>query len=210
MRCGDYPILRRTRNRKDPPFGKRFGSVFGTGPVWADDRSALDKSSTDLVRYEYDYDRVSNRLNERNKVSTGSNPDVDSLFGFDGLNRLTSFKTGLLNAGGTDISSPEMTQSFTFDETGNFKNFSQTVVDAVTQTRTHNKVNEITNITETVGAAWATPAFDDAGNMTKIPHPSDLTSVFDATWDAWQRLVKLEKTVPTLLQPTSTMGPTAV
>ena len=58
------------------------------------------------------------------------------------------------------------------------------------QTRTHNSVNEITDFAETVGAAWATPAHDNAGNMTAIPQPFDLTSSYDATWDAWNRLVK--------------------
>jgi hypothetical protein len=113
------------------------------------------KGSTDLVRFEYDYDRVSNRLNERNRISTGSNPDVDSLIEFDELNRMTDFKSGLLNAGGDAITSPEMTQAFTLDETGNMSGMALAAGGSTTldQTRTHNKVNEITNITETVGDA---------------------------------------------------------
>ena len=67
----------------------------------------------------------------------GTNPAVDSLFGYDELNRLTSFKQGELNTAGDAIASPGLTQDWTLDETGNFKGFTQGVVDAVTQTRTH-------------------------------------------------------------------------
>ena len=152
------------------------------------------KGSTDLVRFEYSYDRVSNRLNERNLVAGtgGMNPAVDSLFEYDGLNRLTEFKTGELNTAGDMIAAASKTQMFDLDETGNFTDFTQIGMDPVTQSRTHNKVNEITEISETAGASWATPAHDSVGNMSEIPQPSDLTSSYDATWDAWHRLVKLE------------------
>ena len=116
---------------------------------------------------------------------------MDRLFGYDELNRLTSFKTGQLNTGGDAITSPTMTQAFTLDETGNLAGFTQTLVNAVTQTRDHNKANEITDISESVGKPWATPAHDVAGNMTSIPQPADLSSNYDATWDAWNRLVEL-------------------
>ncbi len=121
--------------------------ALGSG---SDPYSALDRfgrmidlrwtvGSTDVVRFEYDYDRVGNRLNERNLVTAtgGTNPAVDSLFGYDELNRLTSFKQGELNTAGDAIASPGLTQDWTLDETGNFKGFTQGVVDAVTQTRTH-------------------------------------------------------------------------
>ncbi|MBX3440782.1 MAG: RHS repeat protein [Planctomyces sp.] len=59
------------------------------------------------------------------------------------------------------------------------------------QARTSNTVNEITDITETAGPAWATPAYNRAGNMTTVPKPSSLTTAYTATHDAWNRLVKL-------------------
>jgi len=59
------------------------------------------------------------------------------------------------------------------------------------QSRTSNVVNEITNITETTGPRWATPAYDPAGNMTTVPKPAAPTGSFTATYDAWNRLVKL-------------------
>ncbi len=164
----------------------RFGRLIDLS--WVKDTKL---GPVDLVRFQYAYDRSSNRLYERNLISTGSNPDVDSLFGFDELNRLTQFEMGQLNGGGTSISSPQLTQDWVLDETGNYVESNQDIVEVLEQTRTHNQVNEITGISETVGASWAIPAHDDAGNMTVIPQPNSLTSSYDAVWDGWNRLVSL-------------------
>jgi hypothetical protein len=59
------------------------------------------------------------------------------------------------------------------------------------QARTANTVNEITGISEAAGPAWATPAYNAPGNMTSIPQPADPTKTYTATYDAWNRLVKL-------------------
>ena len=45
------------------------------------------------------------------------------------------------------------------------------------QNRTDNTVNEITDITETAGPSWVTPAYNRAGNMTTIPKPADPDAV---------------------------------
>ena len=160
------------------------------------------KSSTDLVSFEYGYDRVSNRLNQRNLVtgSGGSNPGADSLFEYDQLNRLTNYQDGELNMAGDAIASALIEQEFTLDETGNFKGFlvKDSGTTTLNQTRTQNTVNEITNITESVGSSWVTPAFNTAGSMTTIPKPADLTAGFTGTWDAWNRLVKLEASSQTV------------
>ena len=62
------------------------------------------------------------------------------------------------------------------------------------QQRTCNPVNEITNISTSVGPAWAAPQYDRNGNMTLIPKPADPTQTFTATYDPWNRLVKLADT----------------
>jgi RHS repeat-associated protein len=150
---------------------------------------------TDLVRLKYGYDRSSNRLYRRDEVARSQTPAAlfDELYGYDGLNRLTSFDRGLLNSGNMGLSSgPTLTQDWTLDPTGNWNGFDQTVVNALTQTRDHNAVNEITDIGETVGDPWKTPAYDANGNMTMLPRPSDLTKGYAGTWDAWNRLVKLQ------------------
>ncbi len=132
--------------------------------------------------------------------SGGTNPGADSLFEYDQLNRLTKYQGGELNLAGDAITSPVIEQDFTLDETGNFKGFLVKDSGATTlnQSRTHNTVNEITNITETVGSSWLTPEFDTAGSMTTIPQPADPTLGFTGTWDAWNRLVKLEASSQTV------------
>jgi RHS repeat-associated protein len=59
------------------------------------------------------------------------------------------------------------------------------------QERTASTVNEITDITNTVGSAWTEPDYDPAGNMISIAQPLAMGSSCTATWDAWNRLVKL-------------------
>ena len=152
------------------------------------------KGTNDLVRFSYHYDRAGNRLSERNVIAPGGvNPAVDSLFGYDDLNRMTDFASGVLNPAGKAIASPESSQAFTLDQVGNFTSVTagQGGTTVLAQTRSNNTVNEITSIGTTVGAAWATPDYDDAGNMSVIPQPADPSESFDATWDAWHRLVKL-------------------
>jgi RHS repeat-associated protein len=199
-----------TRHYNQPVIERSIVTGSGSNPYAALDRFGRlidlkwikDSKSgkVDIVRFEYGYDRVSNRLFERNTVLAGSpavNPGVDSLFGYDQLNRLTQCETGVLNTGGTAISSPQTAQDWVLDETGNFIEFTQqnlqsgVLTTTLDQTRDHNAVNEITGIDETVGASWATPAHDNSGNMTSIPQPKALTSNFTATWDAWNRLVSL-------------------
>jgi RHS repeat-associated protein len=42
------------------------------------------------------------------------------------------------------------------------------------------------------GTAWATPAHDQAGNMTSLPTPSSLATGLGCVWDAWNRLVEVK------------------
>jgi len=165
----------------DPYLGlDRFGRIVSVR--W-------DQGTTKLVDYDYTYDRVGNRTTLDVKL-TPMMTAVDELYVYDGLHRLTDYDRGSLVSG--SISSPTLTQDWTLDQTGNWTNFIQGVVGALNQDRTHNKANEITDIDKTVGDAWPTPTHDDNGNMTAFPQPKILTSAYDATWDAWNQLVKLE------------------
>ena len=92
------------------------------------------------------------------------------------------------------IVNPQFAQQWGLDATGNWKTFKQdndgNGTWELNQTRTTNKANEITAITNSVGAAWATPTHDTAGNMTGIPNPPSTTpSSLAANYDAWNRLV---------------------
>ena len=70
--------------------------------------------------------------------------------------------------------------------------------------RTHNKVNETTDIDETTGPAWVTPVHDRAGNMTTARDRSSLTNGLTCKCDAWDRLVGADPPDPT---PTEVYGP---
>ena len=112
------------------------------------------QGSTDRVDYTYTYDRVGNKLTQNVNDATALT-DVDELYGYDELYRLKNYDRGELS--GSSITSPTLTQDWTLDQTGNWSNFQQGVVDALNQDRTHNTTNEITAIAKTVGDVWPTP-----------------------------------------------------
>src|SRR5205085_1679102 len=59
------------------------------------------------------------------------------------------------------------------------------------QTRTSNTVNEVSNITQSVGTLWTIPAYDANGNTTTLPQGIDPTQSYTALYDAWNRLTTL-------------------
>jgi RHS repeat-associated protein len=113
----------------------------------------------------------------------------------DGVQRLKDIQRGTLNGTHTALTTTTFAQCWTLDPTGNWQGFRQDDDGNGTweldQARTANTVNEITNITETAGPSWATPAYNRAGNMTTLPKPASPTGSYAATYDAWNRLVKL-------------------
>ena len=112
----------------------------------------------------------------------------------DGLQRLKDMQRGTLNGSNSGITSPTFEQCWTLDPTGNWRAFNEAASGTpwtLNQTRTSNSVNEITGITNTTGGSWAVPAYDAAGNMTSIPQPATMSASYNATYDAWNRLVSL-------------------
>jgi len=136
----------------------------------------------------------------------------------------------MLNVGHDSISDEIYGQCWDLDSTDNWTGMKQAADGTdwtLQQSRTANKVNEITNISNIVGIPWAQPEYDAAGNMTRIPWPSapatelswtkfstdpwgaftadewagfQAASALFATWDAWNRLVKLADGVNTLAE----------
>jgi len=102
---------------------------------------------------------------------------------------------GRLNGGHTALTAKTFAQCWSLDATGNWmKYLEDTNGDGtwdLNQVRTANTVNEITDITETAGASWVTPVYSRAGNMTTMPQPAAPASSYTATYDAWNRLVKI-------------------
>lgn len=153
--------------------------------------SKWKKSSTDLDRIEYGYDRDSNRTYR--EVPTDTSNRFDELYSHDGMHRLDDLKRGQLNGSHTGMTSTDFQQAWTLDETGNWTNFKQDdngngSWDLV-QDRTSNKANEIIDLNNTTGSAWGSPLYDKAGNMTRIPNPdSSLVGWNELTVDNWHDL----------------------
>ncbi len=126
-------------------------------------------------KVQYGYDRASNRTWRKDGVLTG----YDELYTYDGLYRLNDQKRGTLNGTQTAITSGTFEQQWGLDATGNWKTFKQdndgNGTWELNQTRAANKANEITNVNNTTGTAWATPSYDTAGNMVGIPNAGVMT-----------------------------------
>ena len=119
------------------------------------------------------------------------------MYGYDGLYRLKLVNRGTLNSTQTAIvrGSGAFNQCWTLDATGNWKGFREDDTGSGTwnlvQSRSANTVNEITGITNSVGAAWVNPVYNANGNMTTIPQPVDPANATRARMTPGNRVVKL-------------------
>ena len=104
---------------------------------------------------------------------------MDEFYTYDEMNRLATTDRGDSNVGKTVVSgTPGWEEDWGLDMTGNWTDYVQKTSGStdLDQDRTHNGVNELTNITETIGTAWITPVQDKNGNMTTVPKPSSLAN----------------------------------
>ena len=148
-----------------------------------------------------------NRLWRADTVATSLGKAFDELYSYDGLHRLKDMQRGTLNGSHTSISASMFAQCWSLDPTSNWRGFKEAAIGGpwtLDQVRSANTVNEITGITNSTGPTWTTPAYDTAGNTTTLPQPADPTKSYTATYDAWNRLVRLEQQIlnplPTLIK----------
>ncbi|MCA9042060.1 MAG: glycohydrolase toxin TNT-related protein [Planctomycetaceae bacterium] len=148
---------------------------------------------SDADQFDYVHDYNSNVTSRDIPSAIYAGDDKDQTFVYDDLDRMTAFDEGTLSSGSIS-GTPTREQDLTLDSVGNWVNQILKTAGStdLNQTRTLNDANEISNITESTGPAWVTPAYDAAGNMTTIPKPGDPTGGYTATYDAFNRLVKLE------------------
>jgi hypothetical protein len=192
-----------------PQVKSTFASLTGTNdPDTGDIYTGLDRfgrvkdnrwydygAAADADRIKFGYDRAGNRTWRQNTVADAQGKHFDELYGNDLIHRLKELARGTLNANKNGVNDKSFAECWSLDPTGNWKKFLEDTNGDGTwnldQARTSNTVNEITGITESAGPSWATPAYSAAGNMTTIPQPSDPTKTYTATYDAWNRLVKV-------------------
>ena len=173
----------------------RFDRV--TDHHWQSDNPAT------IARLLHGYDRAGNRLWREDAAAAAASVNMDELYIYDGVNRLTQLQRGeLTTSPSPSISSRNFAEYWWLDATGNWDGYARdqngdgTIVPGDDmQSRYHNKANEITDITKyqgMIGYPWAGPMHDRAGNMTEMPQPSAVNSLYAATYDAWNRLVRID------------------
>ena len=166
----------------------RFGRII-------DQRWRRTATDADVERVKYGYNQASNRIWRQNTVGTGQ----DEFYTYDGLYQVKNLDRGTLNTGETGINgTPGWAEVWNYDPIGNWHGSAtayETKVSGTTtlnQNRTHDVANQITDITESTGTSWPTPAHDAAGNMSSIPRPLSLGNGYDLKWDAWNRLMEVK------------------
>jgi RHS repeat-associated protein len=169
----------------------RFGRVV-------DQRWLKTSDGTHRERIQYGFDRANNRTFRDNLVAASGQ---DEFYTYDGLSQLSNLDRGDLNAGRTAITgTPVKEEDFNYDPTGNWRGTSSAYVTKtngtvdLNQNRTHNKANEVTAISTTVGTAWPAPTQNKVGNLTQVPQPNSLANTYDLKYDAWNRLVEVKVT----------------
>ena len=179
-------------------FGGTTGTYAGMDRFGRDvDHRWYDYTSgtVDRARYHYGYDHNSNRQWLEDPVASANSSHLDILYAYDGLNRLTAYDRGDINAGHTAITTLAFAQAWDLDQLNNWSAFDEDTdgdtTDDLEQDRTHNDANEITAITATTGANWVDPTHDAAGNMNTGPTPGAETSTQKYIYDAWNRLVEV-------------------
>ncbi|MBX2851669.1 MAG: RHS repeat-associated core domain-containing protein, partial [Phycisphaeraceae bacterium] len=160
------------------------------------------------VELNYGYDAGSNLLyREDARAAAETTPqDLDELYGRDRLSRLNHFQVGGLNANKDAITSADFEQEWLgLDNLGN-PNWFLEDRDGNGSYETElfpvvNDANEITDFAASSGPDWVDPTYDAAGNMTKRPapeDPGDANDAHDITYDAWNRVVKIEDSTGTI------------
>ena len=150
----------------DPDTGDIYSGLDRFGRV-KDNRWYNYGSSADTDRIKYGYDRNGNRTYRENTVATAAGARFDEKYLYDLNDRLKHMDRGQLTALKDAITNKTFAQCWQLDATGNWKNFRQDDDGSgswdLNQQRTSNTVNEITDISETSGPSWATPAYNRAG-----------------------------------------------
>ena len=141
-------------------------------------------------RIQYGYDRAGNRTWRENLVAP---ENQDQHYLYDPLYQVTAAARGNLNLNQTAIGGiPAQRQTFDYDPTGNWDRYTtaEEGVQVLNQTRIHNQANQIVQI----DGSNTGLLYDRAGNATQMPPDAsgDWSEHYKLTWDAWNRLVKVE------------------
>jgi RHS repeat-associated protein len=143
-------------------------------------RSKLDLFSTNEktsplahILHTYDYD--GNRTKRYDPVHAANS----ELYTYDNLGQIKSLNRGILNNDHTSVTTVNHSESWNFDKTGNWSQYTK---NGNTENRTHNAANELQGIAN----------HDANGNMVLMPG-------LKGKYDAWNRLVEVRDSSDNLI-----------
>ncbi|MDR1479482.1 MAG: RHS repeat-associated core domain-containing protein, partial [Planctomycetaceae bacterium] len=133
------------------------------------------QNNNPLVHIIHSYDYASNRTKRHDAVHAANS----ELYNYDNLGQIKSLNRGTLNTNQTAITTVNHSESWNFDKTGNWSQYTK---NGTVENRTHNAANELQGIA----------AHDANGNMILMPG-------LKGKYDAWNRLVEVRDTSDNLV-----------
>jgi RHS repeat-associated protein len=125
------------------------------------------KNTNPLVHIIHSYDYSGNRIKRYDPVHAANS----ELYTYDNLGQIKTLNRGVLNSDHTSVTTINHSESWNFDKTGNWAQYTK---NGNTENRTHNAANELQGIA----------THDANGNMVLI-------SGLKGKYDAWNRLVEV-------------------
>jgi RHS repeat-associated protein len=126
------------------------------------------KNNNPLVHIIHGYDYSGNRTKRYDAVHAANS----ELYTYDQLGQIKSLDRGELNAAQTSVANVVHSESWNFDKTGNWVQYTK---NSTVENRTHNAANELQGIA----------THDANGNMVLMPS-------LKGKYDAWNRLVEVK------------------
>jgi len=152
-----------------------------------------------LADIKYGYDEASRRK-WRHDLTPAAQAAFDRFFGYDDLGQVKSADRGTLNENRTAIGGiPKEAEAWLYDEQGNWLDYQKDEDGSaeIDQQRGHNESNQITK----VDGSNAGVAYDQNGNMTRVPTEDDLEGPpRQLKWNAWNQIVEVRDDGNQLLQ----------
>jgi RHS repeat-associated protein len=133
------------------------------------------KNNNPLVHIIHSYDDAGNRTKRHDAVHATNS----ELYNYDNLGQIKSLNRGVLNNNHTKIPTVNHSESWNFDKTGNWLQYTK---NGNTENRTHNAANELQGIA----------THDANGNMILMPG-------LKGKFDAWNRLVEVRDSTNNLI-----------
>jgi RHS repeat-associated protein len=125
------------------------------------------KNTNPLVHIIHSYDYNGNRTKRYDPVHAANS----ELYTYDNIGQIKSLNRGILNNDHTSVTTVNHSESWNFDKTGNWSQYTR---NGNMENRTHNAANELQNIA----------THDANGNMVLMPG-------LKGKYDAWNRLVEV-------------------